>query len=221
MTGRANWGSPDPPISIKRQGALFLAVCSEERNVNPLPSDAVLPERLMRLPARLALLLAFLSICPGAFCEEPGAGVPAPGDVAQAAVRRSHNHHSLSAAQRLDEHVRALTKALDLDKKQQAGVRDILIQERIAILALRKGGTHGAQDVVSASHAIVVRTRSDIRALLSPEQRTKFFVDVPQDQLGPAQADLNYWLDATRAKPAPSTASTMAPAAPPGPAPAH
>lgn len=123
------------------------------------------------------------------------------------------HHRPPSAAQVLDEHVRALTKELALNAKQQAGVRQILIKERVAILELRKRGT-GAQDMVAASHKILEHTRGDIRALLDEDQRKKFFVDVPEDNLAPAQADLDYWLRSTRSKPAESAATPAAGTAP-------
>ena len=171
----------------------------------------------LRETALLATLLAGLGVCAPASCDEAAAGTapqmpaeaqapeaaPAPTDPgagkhAGAVLPHARNHPRPSAAQNLNEHVRALTKALDLDAKQQADVRKILIQERVAILDLRKNGAPGAQDMVAASHAIVGRTRGQIRALLNDEQRKKFFVDMPEDGLAPAQADRDYWLRAAR-----------------------
>jgi hypothetical protein len=147
----------------------------------------------------------------------PDAGAQAPTKAAQGsdpsesaaaptrAPGRSHVHPS--PAQILDQRVRALTKELDLDTQQQAGVRRVLIQERMAVLGLRKGNANGAQDVVAASQAILVRTRDEIRSLLNDEQRKKYTVEVPQDKLAPAQADVTHWLQATQVKPRPANAA--------------
>lgn len=113
--------------------------------------------------------------------------------------RAAHNHHPLSAAERLNEHVQALTKSLELDERQQKALRAILIEERAGILKLRRGENH---DIVAAAQALKAHTREQIRALLNEEQRKKFFTDVPEENLAPAHADRDYWIEQTRPRPA-------------------
>ncbi len=169
-------------------------------NVGPMQLNPI-----SRRSATLAVLLACQALCLPALRAQAVTDAPvAPASAAPAAVPPVRAHHPSSAARRLDQHVRALAQALDLDPEQQAGVRAILIKERVAFLDLRRGGGQGAQDVVAASHAIVARTRNDIRELLNPEQRKKFFVDVPEGKLAPAQADLDYWRRATQSPPDPT-----------------
>jgi Spy/CpxP family protein refolding chaperone len=154
------------------------------------------------------------TVVPGAAVTgSPGGAVPAPApaqadrpvpatDGATPPPVRRRDHGPQGPAQVLDEHVRALAKSLELDAKQQADLRQILIQERAAVLEMRRNGAGGGQDYVTASRAIVARTRDGIRALLTPEQRKKFFTDVPEDSLAPAQADRDKWLEAAHPKPA-------------------
>jgi hypothetical protein len=141
---------------------------------------------------------------------------PAPG------AARRHDHGHRTPAQVLDDQVKALTQELQLTVDQQRRARDVLIQQRMALLELRK---NGAQDKVAASHAVFQRAKDEMRALLTPEQRAKYFVDAPEEKLSPAQVDRDYWLSVSRtkssARPAAGTqAGSAAPAsAPPAAAP--
>lgn len=177
--------------------------------------DSAAGERFVDTPARSQVTTKFdVAESIGTASAEEGT---VTGNAAPIA-RHARGHHAKSAAQNLTDHVQALTKELDLNEKQQAGVRDILIRQRVAIIDLRKGTGLSARDVVAAHQAIVKRTREQIRDLLNAEQRKKFFVDVPQDQLGPAQADVNYWLERTR-NPASGGAETPAVGSVPAPGP--
>lgn len=132
----------------------------------------------------------------------PAVGAPTvPGPGGSAANAASRHHPGRTPAQVLDDRVRALTHELQLNPKQQVAAREVLIRERVAILGLLRGRNQAgasSQDFVTQSHAIMERARGEIRALLDEDQRKKYIVEVPQDQLGPAQADLKYWLDASR-----------------------
>lgn len=124
--------------------------------------------------------------------RSPGEAAP---ESAASPHHRTHTRHS--PAQVLDDQVLALTKELELTPEQQRRARDILIRQRMALLDLRK---NGAPDKVAASHAVIQRSKEDMRAMLTPEQRLKYFVDAPQDKLSPAQVDRDYWIKASQAK---------------------
>src|SRR5205085_9495516 len=70
-----------------------------------------------------------------------------------------------------------LTKSLDLTADQQAKVQPLLDQARPQIIAIHK-------DAMEKAHAIIDKTRSQIRPLLTPDQQKKF------DDLQKARQDM-------------------------------
>lgn len=108
------------------------------------------------------------------------------------------SHHRpvkrLTAAQRIDENVRRLTRGLDLDPSQQEQFRQILVDQHRHIMALRSSQSTAPVDAAGASLAIYDQTKARIRAMLNDEQRKKYSVEVPRDELAPAQADLQHWM---------------------------
>jgi len=119
--------------------------------------------------------------------------LPAP-EGANARIFRHGPSRHLTAAQSIDESVNRLARGLDLDQNQRERLRQILIDQRRRIIQLRSGGTPGAADLTGAMLAIYDQTRERIRAMLNQEQLKKYPAAVPRDQMAPAQADLQHWL---------------------------
>ena len=143
---------------------------------------------------------------PEAAAADPRPSVPDPvADSNESAAASTHvNPHRavrhLTIAQSIDENVRRLARALDLDSEQQASLRQILVDQHRRITKLR-GMTSSAQgDLNGMMLAVYDQTKARIRALLTDEQRQKYSVDVPRGDLAPAQADLRHWLDLQESK---------------------
>lgn len=127
----------------------------------------------------------------------PAQSVPDAGSTRQG---RSQPNKVLTLAQRIEVNVRRLTKGLDLDSGQQEKLRQILMDQHLQIMALRKGNAPAGTDVAATSMAIYTHTKERIRALLNEDQLQKYSVEVPRDQLAPAHADLGHWMDLQDAK---------------------
>jgi hypothetical protein len=130
---------------------------------------------------------------------EAGAVVPAP-DAAVPVPRRHGPPRHLTAAQSIDEGVRRLTRALELDPAQQERARNILVDQQRQIMKLRASGSAVAGDATGRTLAVYDQTKARIRAMLNDEQKKKYIADVPRDGLAPGQADLKHWMDIQEAK---------------------
>jgi hypothetical protein len=115
-------------------------------------------------------------------------------------VRSRHGAAGRTPAEAINETVRRMTRALDLNVEQQLKLREILMEQHRDILKLRTDGGGPGTDRVAMSAAIVDRIKSRIRAMLTDEQKTKYMSDVPFEQTALAQADLQHWLDIQDAK---------------------
>ena len=104
---------------------------------------------------------------------EPGpASGPEPGKADAGAPR----HSMLPRGKRsgLDARVRLLTRALDLDAKQQAALRQVLIDQRVQIQRIWSDEKSPAAERIAASRAVGARTADRIRGLLNEEQLKKY-----------------------------------------------
>ena len=115
-------------------------------------------------------------------------------------VRPHHSATRRTPAEVINQTVRRMTRALDLNAEQQLKLREILVEQHGAILRLRTEGTGPGTDRVAMSAAIVDRTKSKIRAMLTEDQKQKYMSDVPYEQTAPARADLQHWLSIQDAK---------------------
>jgi hypothetical protein len=102
----------------------------------------------------------------------------------------------------LDDRVKALTRALDLDPTQQSEVRKLLQDQREEVRRVWGDATVPAPYRVSATQAISDRTADRIRALLSDEQKKKYKPPKPPHgstpgSTGPSVED---WMNATKPK---------------------
>jgi len=92
-----------------------------------------------------------------------------------------------------------LAQRLDLDAKQRAQVRRLLAVRQAEIRRVWTNPAIAGSDRVGAVKAINDKTMAQIRALLTEEQKTKYFQ--PRPAGSPArepQPSMEDWLDATR-----------------------
>lgn len=80
----------------------------------------------------------------------------------------------------LDQRIALLGKELDLDERQKAEVRKILIQQSEEIRAAWSNSTQPAAVRIAASRAIGDKTAERIRALLNDKQREKYIKPRPK-----------------------------------------
>jgi hypothetical protein len=140
--------------------------------------------------------LALTLCCLAAHAADDTAAAPdpvSPGTTApKARVPRPHIHRT--PGQGIEETVHRLARGLDLDAPQQVKLREILWDQQRQMRRLRENPGPGI-DWASTTAGIVARSKERIRAMLNDEQKKKYSVDVPRDGLGPAQADLQHWID--------------------------
>ncbi len=98
-------------------------------------------------------------------------------------VPRHHNHSGL------EERVKAFSKALDLDARQQAELKKVLESQREQIRRVWSDGSVPPDQRASATRAISYQTADRIRALLNEEQRKKYSPPrPPQEAAGSARS---------------------------------
>lgn len=123
------------------------------------------------------------------------------GLAAQAPRAAYPRHHALRRGSGLDEQVKLLTGKLDLDGRQQAGLRLLLERERQQLMQIRANPALPAVDRVHEATAIADRTADQIRAMLSEEQLKKYPAARPPRDAGRSpQPDLEHWMQLTRPK---------------------
>jgi hypothetical protein len=126
------------------------------------------------------------------------AAVEAPSS--QAPVRTHAHARHRTRQQGIDDEVRRLTSALDLDAGQQAKAHALLEDQYRQIRKVWADNPQPESDRVSPTVAILNRTRDRIREILNDEQRKKYPAAAPRELIGPAHTDLNHWLDLTQPK---------------------
>jgi Spy/CpxP family protein refolding chaperone len=144
----------------------------------------------------VVLHVALASAClvrahPAAAEQIPAAEAPKGEVPGRHALRRVTGHS-------LDEHVRLLTQRLDLDARQQAALRTLLVSQHEQVKQIWADVSMPAADHVSATRAITDRTGDQIRAMLTDEQKAKFGAAHPRrDAEKSAHPDVDYWLRLT------------------------
>jgi hypothetical protein len=128
---------------------------------------------------------------------EADTAAPAPTAPPRVRAPRPRVHHT--PGQGIEQTVSRLTRALTLDATQQARLREILLDEQRQARRLRQNPPAGI-DWVSATATIVDQSKARIRAILTDEQKKKYFVDTPRGDLAPARADLQHYLQIQEAK---------------------
>ena len=118
---------------------------------------------------------------------------PAADSAAPYTSRRRASRH-LSVAQRIDQNVQQLTRALELDAVQQDELRQILVEQHRRIIKLRSVTSAAPADATGQTLAIYEQSKARIRAMLNEEQRKKYLADFSHEDLAPAHADLAHWM---------------------------
>jgi hypothetical protein len=152
---------------------------------------------------RMALTVLTLALSGACRADAPSPDGTVKPESANAEIPRSRIHGPpthRTVDQGINESVRRLTRGLDLDPAQQAKLREILLDQHRQIVKLRKESPEPGTDQTGLNLAILDRTKARIRAMLSEEQKKKYSADVPRDTTGPAQADLQHWMDIQESK---------------------
>ena len=118
-------------------------------------------------------------------------------------VDEAPKHHASRhiAGQGLDDRVRLLSKALDLDASQQTELRKVLEGQREKVSRLWSDSSLPATYRISAMQAISDQTAEQIRVLLNEEQRKKY--NAPRQRHaaeGSARPDVEAWMNAAKSK---------------------
>lgn len=119
-----------------------------------------------------------------------GAPLPARGEAAPrvAAEASKGTPHHRARRSGLDRRVALLTKALDLDARQQTALRKALLDQRAQVQRIWSDESLPSADRIARTKAVSRQTADRIRALLNPEQRKKYDPPPPD---GPAPAVAN------------------------------
>ncbi|HEY2634793.1 MAG TPA: hypothetical protein VGI51_08710 [Steroidobacteraceae bacterium] len=109
---------------------------------------------------------------------------------------------------RLDHHIRALSKALDLDPMQQSQLRSVLDGQRVQLDQLWSDTHIPAEYRITATRKISDQTADRIRALLTEEQRKKYVPHAEPHSTAPGAGErtVEEWMSATKAKSSPTPA---------------
>ena len=114
-----------------------------------------------------------------------------------ATQRQAPRHHTS-----LDDRVKALTRALDLDAKQQSELRKVLEGQREQVMRVWSDTSVPAAYRVSATQTISDQTADQIRALLNEEQRKKYNPPRPPHEAtaGSARPSVEDWMGTAKPK---------------------
>ena len=163
------------------------------RRPNPIHPPTVIAPKVVATLTLTLMLFCFTAYAGDDDAAEPDPVPVSPGaEVPKARVPRPRIHRT--PGQGIEETVHRLARGLDLDATQEVRLREILWDQQRQMRRLRENPGPGV-DWAGATAAIVNRTKERIRAMLNDEQKKKYSVDVPRDGLGPAQADLQHWID--------------------------
>jgi hypothetical protein len=138
------------------------------------------------------LCVVLVGIAPACAAEEITPGAKAAPPLTHAStLARTRPHAGDPAA--------AFAKRLELDPRQEAQVRRLLAMRHDEIRRVWTDPGIAADDRVGAVKAINDNTRSQIRALLTEEQRKKYFQPRPAESAATdPKPSVGDWLNATR-----------------------
>jgi hypothetical protein len=104
----------------------------------------------------------------------------APQPAAGATKRVARHHHGRRTG--LEDRVALLTGALDLDAKQQASLRKVLMDQRDQAQRIWSDASLPSAQRIGMTKALSRHTGDRIRAFLTPEQRKKYEPPSQADQ---------------------------------------
>lgn len=127
----------------------------------------------------------------------PGPAPAAAGGEEPPATRAAPSRQSPRgrSGEGLDDRVEALSKALDLDPRQQSGLKKVLVAQREETLTIWADESLSAAARVKATELIGRRTADRIRALLTEQQRARYNPPTPPRQVGSPRPSLETWMD--------------------------
>jgi hypothetical protein len=151
-------------------------------------------------PGAIGRALLTLALALPAACLIPGhASAEGQSTTADALLHQAPRHHNRSS---LDDRVRVLSQALDLDATQQSELKKVLEGQRAQVKKIWSDSSVPAAYRVSATQAISDKTSDQIKALLNDEQKKKY--NPPrQPHDAPAGADrpnVEAWMNPGKAK---------------------
>jgi hypothetical protein len=103
----------------------------------------------------------------------------------------------------VDDRVKAMSQALDLNPTQQSELKKTLEDQREQVRRLLNDPSVPAENRIGALRAINDQTVERIRGFLNEEQKKKYFPNGPLPSPGASQessSDLEYWMNATTGK---------------------
>lgn len=149
--------------------------------------------KLARLAMPVLSLITFWVVPARAQSNQPAAAVPAQP------AQPTHSTHPRPQRQTLDDHVKALAKALDLNEMQQAAVKRILEQRQMETLRLRRDTSISGDERIARFRALQEQTVQRIRGVLNDEQKTKYDpLAVRNIAPAPDQKSFEDWMKATK-----------------------
>jgi hypothetical protein len=115
-------------------------------------------------------------------------------------IASAHAQHRASTT--LEDRVATYTKRLNLDGKQQAQFRALLLQQREQVLKVWNDTSIPAAQRIHATRAIGDATADGIRAMLTEEQREKYKPPRPQHDSAaqPGERKVEDWMNAASAR---------------------
>jgi hypothetical protein len=97
---------------------------------------------------------------------------------------------------KLEDRVKVLAKALDLDASQQSQLRKILLGQREAVRKIWRDPALSPAERAPATRAANERTGDEIREILNDEQKQKYNTTVPAAAADPGdKRSVEQWLD--------------------------
>lgn len=182
-----------------------------EWRIPPLPRGNGRIHRQLRSRSRqVALCLVLLLVC--LLCVSPlaaQANEPAPATPAQSApppappasATPAQPAQSTRHRATLDDRVKALAAALDLNQTQQVAVKKILEQRQLEMLRIRQDPSIQGSDRIGKLRALQDQTIQRIRAVLNDDQKKKYDpLAIRNREPAPDQKSVEDWLKATAPK---------------------
>ena len=105
-----------------------------------------------------------------------------------------------ASARTLEHRVAMLTKALELDARQQAELQGIFADQREAVRKIWNDRSLLPAERVPATRAVEDRTADQIRAILNDEQKKKYNQPKPPPAPDARPPDVSAWMDAASKK---------------------
>ena len=159
-----------------------------------------------RLVARCLQLLLVCTLCLSSLAaqeNEPGSTTPAQSaaPATTTPATPAQPTHTTRRHATLDDRVKALATALELNPTQQLAVKKILEQRQVEMLRLRQDPSIEGSDRIGRLRALQDQTIQRIRAVLNEDQKKKYDpLAIRNREPAPDQKSVEDWLKATTPK---------------------